>query len=264
MEDLNTRLAQLLTSPDIAPTPTETCEWQEKYPYFTVPALMLLKRAPGEVSAEMRASLKARIALNAPDPGTLMALLADPTAPERPEPFYPDNRSARPATDDAIDTFLNHYGHSDPKETALLERLIFNPTPDYSTLLAREEEQSLPPEPPAAPAEGTPSQQQLIDAFIRSRKLPAEEPQPEPPTPRLTEQPHPSAPAPDDSSLSESLAKIYIRRKRYDKAFEIIHTLSLKNPKKSAYFADQLRFLRKLMLVRGIPVPGDHDNTTEK
>ncbi|MDE6395422.1 MAG: tetratricopeptide repeat protein, partial [Duncaniella sp.] len=59
--------------------------------------------------------------------------------------------------------------------------------------------------------------------------------------------------APDtayDSSLSESLAKIYIRQKRYDKAFEIIHTLSLNNPKKSAYFADQLRFLRKLMLNR--------------
>ena len=34
------------------------------------------------------------------------------------------------------------------------------------------------------------------------------------------------------------------------KRFEIIHTLSLNNPKKSAYFADQLRFLRKLMLNR--------------
>ncbi|MDE6378686.1 MAG: hypothetical protein K2K72_08075 [Duncaniella sp.] len=55
-----------------------------------------------------------------------------------------------------------------------------------------------------------------------------------------------------DSSLSESLAKIYIRQKRYDKAFEIIHTLSLNNPKKSSYFADQLRFLRKLMLNRSM------------
>ena len=48
--------------------------------------------------------------------------------------------------------------------------------------------------------------------------------------------------------LSESLAKIYIKRRRYEKAYEIIHTLSLNFPEKSIYFADQLRFLKKLIL----------------
>ncbi|MDE6557341.1 MAG: hypothetical protein K2K55_10335, partial [Duncaniella sp.] len=154
-------------------------------------------------------------------------------------------------------------GHSDPKEMALLERLIFNPTPDYSSLLAREEEESLPdrPEPGNHPA----SNQDMIDAFILSQRAPEavpEQPLPEE-RPMLTDEPHPSAPAADDSSLSESLAKIYIRRKRYDKAFEIIHTLSLKNPKKSVYFADQLRFLRKLMLNRGMKVPGEEPSGAE-
>lgn len=49
------------------------------------------------------------------------------------------------------------------------------------------------------------------------------------------------------SSLSESLAKIYIRQGRYRRAYEILSDLNLKNPEKSIYFADQLRFLRKVI-----------------
>ena len=48
--------------------------------------------------------------------------------------------------------------------------------------------------------------------------------------------------------LTESLAKVYIRQKRYDKALEIIQRIYLTNPKKNAYFADQIRFLEKLII----------------
>ena len=54
--------------------------------------------------------------------------------------------------------------------------------------------------------------------------------------------------AEDDSSFTETLAKIYIRQKRYEKALEIIRKLNLKYPKKNAYFADQIRFLEKLII----------------
>ena len=47
--------------------------------------------------------------------------------------------------------------------------------------------------------------------------------------------------------LSESLAKIYIKQRKYSKALEIIKTISLKFPEKSIYFADQIRFLQKLI-----------------
>ena len=52
----------------------------------------------------------------------------------------------------------------------------------------------------------------------------------------------------DDGFFTETLAKIYIKQGRYSKALEIIQRLNLNYPKKNAYFADQIRFLRKLIL----------------
>ena len=47
--------------------------------------------------------------------------------------------------------------------------------------------------------------------------------------------------------FSETLAKIYIKQKRYEKALDIIRKLYLKYPEKNAFFADQIRFLELLI-----------------
>ena len=52
----------------------------------------------------------------------------------------------------------------------------------------------------------------------------------------------------EDSFFTETLARIYIKQGRYSKALEIISRLSLQYPKKNAYFADQIRFLEKLII----------------
>ena len=52
----------------------------------------------------------------------------------------------------------------------------------------------------------------------------------------------------DEGYFTETLAKIYIKQGRYSKALEIIQRLNLNYPKKNAYFADQIRFLKKLIL----------------
>ncbi|WP_280744933.1 MULTISPECIES: hypothetical protein [unclassified Parabacteroides] len=52
----------------------------------------------------------------------------------------------------------------------------------------------------------------------------------------------------DDSYFTETLARIYIKQKRYEKALQIIKNLSLKYPEKNVYFADQIRFLEKLII----------------
>lgn len=52
----------------------------------------------------------------------------------------------------------------------------------------------------------------------------------------------------DDGYFTETLARIYIKQGRYSKALEIIKRLNLNYPKKNAYFADQIRFLEKLII----------------
>ena len=52
----------------------------------------------------------------------------------------------------------------------------------------------------------------------------------------------------DDKFLTETLAKIYIRQKKYEQALTIIKRLSLNFPKKNAYFADQIHFLEYLII----------------
>ncbi len=48
--------------------------------------------------------------------------------------------------------------------------------------------------------------------------------------------------------LTETLAKIYMKQKKYEQALTIIKRLSLNFPKKSTYFADQIRFLEYLII----------------
>lgn len=53
----------------------------------------------------------------------------------------------------------------------------------------------------------------------------------------------------DDSYFTETLARIYLKQRRYGKALEIIRSLYLNFPNKSIYFADQIRYLDKLVRI---------------
>ena len=245
---LEEEIQSWLSDPDAVPTLARVDELASEHPAFVLPARLLLER--GAVDEATRNRLLARVALNSTDTEALRDLV-DPMAGDL-VGFYPEDEPEAPAgTEATIDKFLDTYGTPDPKEEEILTRLIFNPTPDYAQMLAREEESSL-PDADEAPSG---SQDSLINDFIlKSRAMqghfpPAAEPVAEP-----DPEPAPLAPvsdpaSADDSLLSESLAKVYIRQHRYAKAYEIIEGLSLNFPEKSIYFADQLRFLQKLMLI---------------
>jgi hypothetical protein len=50
-----------------------------------------------------------------------------------------------------------------------------------------------------------------------------------------------------EQEISEESVKQLIKNKKYPEALEILKKLNLNNPKKSVYFADQIRFLEKVI-----------------
>ena len=223
-----------------------------RYPAFPLPAITLLELHGDSLSETETAALRLHLAIITSDRKALFDLLG-----EQAESFASIYPPAPPrtatTTENVIDTFFANYGSADPTETELLERMIFNPIPsDYSEQLLAESDLT-----PADTADED-SLESRIDAFLRDH---SPEPEPEKPVvtppaekPRRSEKQrttaHTSPARSDDSLLSESLAKIFIKQGRYERAYEIISNLSLNYPKKSIYFADQLRFLQKLILIK--------------
>ena len=139
-----------------------------------------------------------------------------------------------------IDNFLD----SNPEPTEGDEQRKVKPTPadaavDYVAYLMKTESDEEQKE-----AEQTPQLkgQSLIDDFLNKdgAKIQLQE--------QPTYKPEIETPAEgEESYFTETLAKIYIKQGRYSKALEIIQRLNLNYPKKNAYFADQIRFLKKLI-----------------
>ena len=93
--------------------------------------------------------------------------------------------------------------------------------------------------------------EQLLDAFLSSDyRKPSFAPLPEdaPQTDVSDEADDDTEPL-EDTYFTETLARIYLKQRRYDKALEIIRSLYLNFPNKSIYFADQIRYLEKLVRI---------------
>ncbi len=218
-----------------------------RWPFSPLAPALLLRYGlaePGEADA-----MRARVAVLTADKQALASLAAAPG--EDPAAFYPPQPVAEPvSTDSAIDTFLDTYGRTSPEEDALLERLIFNPVPEYADLLEDSEAQSAP----------STAQDAMIDAFLRREEAPTPPEMPAPEEPKAAEPvPQPeaatapeSAATPADSSLSESLARIFIGRGSYGRALEIISDLAARFPEKNPFYADQIRYLQKLVTLQGM------------
>ena len=141
-----------------------------------------------------------------------------------------------------IDDFLNQIpdGGQEAPQTRRRKPTAADATVDYVAYLLETDDG--PQETTASP---TMQGQDLIDKFINDEggKI------------QLKDNPE-YAPATDDDTshgadegyFTATLARIYVKQKRYSKALEIIKRLNLNYPKKSAYFADQIRFLEKLII----------------
>jgi hypothetical protein len=162
--------------------------------------------------------------------------------------FRQSARQAEPQTTGRTMSLIDNFLDSIPKDEEESSTQKRKPTPadaaiDYvAYLLDTESEDEPPANVPDMPG------QQLIDSFIKSDK------------PKFVLSDAPVAPSLSveideiasegvgEEYFTETLARIYIKQGRYSKALEIIQRLSLQFPKKNAYFADQIRFLEKLII----------------
>ncbi|HAT61272.1 MAG TPA: hypothetical protein DCS83_01820 [Prevotella sp.] len=167
--------------------------------------------------------------------------------------IVPEEKESRTAA--LIDNFLDTM----PKEDGDKKNSKRQPTPadaaiDYVSYLleAQEEEKSSQEMPVEETSDRTTS---LIDNFLEvggfNLELQDEETEKEEPESQkssLQEENNEEETENNESYFTETLARIYIKQGRYEKALEIIKRLYLNYPKKNAYFADQMRFLEKLII----------------
>ena len=227
-----------------------TREWMEEAqmaaPYCVLPALLYLKRN----GVKGNEDVLSKLSLLFPDRHALGLMLGEEASALT--GFYPhESQPETPDTVTTIDRFLDNYGKTSPAEVEAISRAIFNPQPDYADVLAAQEQQ----EGGATPASQD-AQDELINQFIAEQMQMSEQAAQVPIVAAMGEKEKAEIAAAaideptenDDSMLTESLAKMYIARHKYSQALEIIERLSLNYPEKSIYFADQIRFLAKLVL----------------
>ena len=108
-----------------------------------------------------------------------------------------------------------------------------------------------------APADAPEATPDAIDAFLAGYST--DTPMPYTPGSDLTPDSaiadeQPPTPPPTEAGegelelTDEEIARNLIKNRKYEEALAIIERLNLINPKKSIYFADQIRFLKKLIL----------------
>ena len=232
----------------------ELSELIAAYPYYTTARLLFLKGLYLTHNPAFGEELR-RTALYVSDRKTLFYLIEGdyytlkPAVRKAPQQETETGENTD-RTQELIDAFLSTLPEEDEPALPISDEEALRV--DYPTYILREEE--LPALSPTETEEEeethTPYMkgQDLIDNFINNadEKLPAEEHTSLPEQEETETDVLPSIEE-DDGYFTETLAKIYIKQHRYSKAYEIIKRLSLKYPKKNAYFADQIRFLEKLM-----------------
>ncbi len=156
----------------------------------------------------------------------------EPKTQQAPAAHQPDR------TMSLIDSFLESLPDEEPRKEKR------KPTPadatvDYVAYLMQLDEADDTPDPEVPEMNG----QALIDDFLTQKKGKIKLKEKPEYVPQLNDDK-----SADDGIFTETLALIYIKQGRYSKALEIIKRLNLNYPKKNAYFADQIRFLEKIII----------------
>ncbi len=210
----------------------------ERYPYYQAARLLFLRSLYETHDPAFGQELR-KAALYVPSRKVLYNLIeADrlKPVPESKVQHKVDADEQMDSTYTLIDNFLNTNPQPESKPMRRTTRPTIDAATDYMGYMLQIEENT------AEQTEEKPIVygQQLLDNFLATGKIVIEDhPDEELQKPEEVE---------NKEVLTETLARIYIKQAKYDKALEIIRRISLKYPKKSRYFADQIRYLEKIIV----------------
>ena len=218
----------------------------ERYPYYQAARLLLLRSLYEAHNPVFGQELR-KAALYVPSRRVLYALIeADRLKP------MPEAKTHKAQADDLddtadrtyslIDSFLSTNPGTDqeaPKKRKA--KPIADAATDYMSYMLQIEEDTVQSE---DLSQGPSTYgQQILDNFLEQGRFSIQDhPDEELQKPQIDNETDTS-----NEILTETLARIYIKQGKYDKALEIIQRLSLKYPKKNRYFADQIRYLEKII-----------------
>ena len=228
-------------------------EYVARYPYFQVARLLFLHNLFLLHDASFGEELR-KAALYVPDRKVLFDMVErlnyeiQPVRETEIEAAQTLNDGAD-RTESLIDNFLQKSMPQDndlQKEKTKRKLTVADATTDYAAFLL--EMDDIQPESSESSNKQHSSERstELIDEYIgtpsKKFSLTGEEEEPH------GQQPDEQNSSVDEDCFTETLAKIYIKQGRYEKAMEIMRKLNLNYPKKNRYFADQIRFLQKLII----------------
>ena len=160
---------------------------------------------------------------------------------DEPQPHAIEGSEPQSRTLSLIDQFLGQQPSQGGTRRQKRKPTAADAAIDYVAYLVQSDESDDAPQEPAPRMKG----QQLIDQFLNGGKIDLKEQLEY--LPELDDVRNDKK-SRDDGFFTETLARIYIKQGRYSKALEIIKRINLNYPKKSAYFADQIRFLERLII----------------
>lgn len=220
-----------------------------EYPYYQAARLLYVQNLfllhDPSFGDELR-----RCALYAPDRSVLFQMVEGRNYTIRPE--EPLREAPTPApqgkgerTEALIDKFLGENPEADAPTPSRRPTAV-DATTDYTAILLQMADAE--PEPADKPQ---PPQDERGEELVRTfmdegggRIALKDEPEY---TPEIADETAEAADLGDDY-FTETLARIYIKQGKYEKAVEILRKLNLNFPKRNTYFADQIRFLQKLII----------------
>lgn len=255
---MNSTLADLIRHPEQLDKDTLYAlrEIVAKYPYYQAARLLFLQNLFLLHDASFGEELR-KAALYLPDRKVLFRMVEGSNYEIQPTPLHAVDAERASSPSDRTEALIDDFLRSADDGAAERPRKLTaaDATTDYAAFLLQMDDAV--PE-AADELDGRSDRSaELIDDFIEN----------EPPRIQLQETPEYVPEAGDasaekddgaeDGFLTMTLAKIYIRQQRYEKALEIMRKVHSGNPKQSTYFTDQIRFLQKLIVNKSHEKPAE-------